>query len=901
MDNAIKLYKGEENGVVIETGDWSNSIFSDQYQQALNIVRDMLDENRRRIAKKEDSMMTPNIVSFCGDRGEGKTSCMESVVRILQRKDNKGRLEYIETIDPAYFDHNHNVIELILGLMYTRFNDYHNSLTQDERTESGYVERRQNLAKFFQNARGCLRNMYEGRDRMFDASEQLSIMMTGMSLHHKLSSLFKEYLDFFTQYDCEKDAEGKTIKKDAIVIRIDDTDLNMMGAYKMLEFIRTYLNNPYCIILMSCNMDQLRKVVEDGLARQIHNQNKYELPAMALRYIIKVIPISRQIHMPKVYDLANRRLELYKSREASEKVGYKSIKNAVVKMIFFKTRFLFFNSKGSVNPIIPNNLRSFRHLVGMLSEMDNFASREDSQMNMRRFVNYFYTTWTEQLNEEYKKIADELIAVQDIIMLNKIAVTRLQGIVKEEQIKELSSQNVFNPNVASYNVSAGDVFAILDVIDRTSIDNQLRLLSFFIRSFYSMKIFELYDEVSDDVLQKNVEDNDNKGELYRADEMFQNANRLQQFVNGSLFTYQPNELLPSIASSNQSRDCKVVDGATVNKLANEVRDGMKSFDNVKKKKELSDFKQKFRMLEFLCLTIRRSLLSGKLQNYTGKDTGVELPAHLMPFTSANSNYLFDVLMPFVSVMNIEATYSRFTQIPAGHFYNFAISHEWSLLRQMMQEVYNKEYEERIWDGEKAIETFAPEYEYPRRRLLSNMVIRNGEVLSAVYEGIKTRRFKTYKDSKNTTILSVFYEDIINSKMHTYPRGENELAYTIQFSALKALATFISSCPENFFNIYFLNAVKKRAGRPTAKDKKNEIINAQWARDNYVKLNLDDADKITGEELTNRFIEYYEADYDILRGSDWDKTFKKNTSYLGSTIYKKLGAMKEILEYVNNQD
>lgn len=902
MDNAIKLYKGEENGVVVETSDWGNSIFSDQYQQALNVVRDMLEENRRRIEKDDQSMMTPNIVSFCGDRGEGKTSCMESVVHILKSMDYKGKLEYIDTIDPAYFDHNHNVIELILGLMYTRFNDYHNGLEPEKKAETGYVESRQNLAKYFQNARGCLRNMYEGRDRMFDASEQLSIMMTGMSLHQKLSMLFKEYLRFFTKYENEKDAEGKTIEKAAIIIRIDDTDLNMKGAYRMLELIRTYLNNPYCIILMSCNMDQLRKVVEDGLARQIQNQDNYELPAMALRYIIKVIPISRQIHMPKVYDLANRRLELYKSRESTEKVEYKSIKNAVVKMIFFKTRFLFFNSKGSVNPIIPNNLRSFRHLVGLLSEMKNFTSREVSQMNMRRFVNYFYTTWTEQLNEDYKEIADELISVQDIIMLNKIAVTRLQGIVKEEQIVELSSQNVFNPNVASYNVSAGDVFAILDVIDRTSIDNQLRLLSFFIRSFYSMKIFELYDEVSDDVLQKNVEDNENKGELYRADEMFQNANRLQQFVNGSLFTYQPNELLPYIANNgNQPRDCKVLDGTAINKLVGEVRDGMKVFDNPKRKKEISDFKHKFRMLEFYCLTIRRSLLSSKLQNYTGKDTGLELPAHLMSFTSSNNHYLFDVLMPFVSIINVEATYNRFSQIPTGELYNFAISHEWSLLRQMMQEVYNKEIAEGVWDEDFVLDGFEHDYEYPRKRLLSNMVIRNGEVLSAVYEGIKSRRFKSYKDSKNTTILSTFYEDIINSKMHTYPRGEDEIAYTIQFSALKAIATFISCCPENFFNTYFLVAGKKRSNKASARDKKQEIINTQWARDRYFKLNLDEDEKITSEELTNRFSEHYAADYDILRGLNWDKTFKKNTLYLGTTIFKKLGAMKETIDYVNSQD
>lgn len=898
----IKLYKGEENGIVVEKENWDDSIFSEQYSQAISSINNMLNDSLAKITSDNDQgndTMTPNIIAFCGDRGEGKTSCMESVVERLRLKEHPNELVYIDTIDPAYFDAKHNVVELVLGVLYMHFCSFLEKVQKNDeiKSNSKYLEDKQNLLKCFQQARGCLRNMYEGRENMFDAAEQLSIMMTGISLHTKIRDLFKAYLNFVEKYD------GTNKQKKSIVLRIDDTDLNMSGAYKMLEQIRIYFNNPYCIILMSCNMDQLRKVVEDGLSKQISMSDKFNLERMALQYIIKVIPISRQIQMPKVYDLANKQLYLYSDRKDKDPQQFRSIKNAVVKLIFLNTRYLFYNSKGSVSPIIPNNLRSFRHLMGLLSDMDTFESRKDSQLNMRRFENYFYTTWTEQLKRDYKNIADELISVQDLLNLNKIAVTRLRTIVADEQVDQLKSQDVFNPNVASYNVSAGDVFTILDVIDRTSTDEQQKLLSFFIRTLYSIRLFETYDKVSDDVLQRNRKKDNDSGELYRADELFQNTNEIQRLVNGSLFTYQPNELMPFISNLKQSRDCKIVNGASINKLVTEVKAGIRKYDKMKDEETREAFQNNFRMLEFFALTIRRSLLASQEANYTAKDRGVELPSHLAPFTQNYNLYLFDILMPFVSVLNIETTYDRFTQMEEGTFYKFAIDHDWSLLRGMMKEVYNKEIVENVWDG-KEIEECKPDYEYPRKRLLSNMTIRNGEVLSAVYEGVKSRRYKTYKSSDNTKMIAEFYEDIINTKMHTYPREDNKDVYTIQFSALKALASFLYKCDVSVFNVYFLLKDKKETSRQQAaskKDKEQMLIDTQWARDRYSKIKVEDDETLTGRDVTALMEEHYWDDYDILRGTEWNYAFREKTGYRGDTIFRKLGSMRNIIEYVENQD
>ena len=129
----IKFYQGEEDGVVVEEKDYGQSIFREQYTQALLQLEKI-------VANPKDKV--PSIIAFCGDRGEGKSSCMETVIRMMKnmtdpsvenflnetviqhegndevtlksRCDQLQHVEFdiLEIIDPAFFDEKHNVLEL---------------------------------------------------------------------------------------------------------------------------------------------------------------------------------------------------------------------------------------------------------------------------------------------------------------------------------------------------------------------------------------------------------------------------------------------------------------------------------------------------------------------------------------------------------------------------------------------------------------------------------------------------------------------------------------------------------------------------------------------------------------------------------------------------------------------
>lgn len=126
------IYKtGREHGEIVETQDFEESIFAEQYARALSLVNQFIESN-----ENSDNL---KIVAFCGDRGEGKSSCMRTVLNMLAQNNNSNKkgiksylekigfktitqdsFEVLDVIDPSFFDKCHNVIELVLGRMYTQ-------------------------------------------------------------------------------------------------------------------------------------------------------------------------------------------------------------------------------------------------------------------------------------------------------------------------------------------------------------------------------------------------------------------------------------------------------------------------------------------------------------------------------------------------------------------------------------------------------------------------------------------------------------------------------------------------------------------------------------------------------------------------------------------------------------
>ena len=335
---------------------------------------------------------------------------MMSVRYAIENRDKEGIKEYLEAnglktdelnadilkpIDPSYFDESHNILELVLGQMYLHFKEKAKK-KGDDPLVTGDLEK---VMRCFDEVKRSLSLISDSPQRMFDKLEELENLSVAMSLYDKLNALFSEYLKF--------------MERNKILITIDDMDFNAEGAYRMCKFLQMYLNQPTCIVLISLKIAQLVSILgDDKNFKDARDENRRS--EMSSKYVQKLIPISNRVQMVDMWSISERQFVIDRNGETTKP---ERIKDGVVRLIFQKTRYLFYNTKGEVSPIIPHSLRSFRQLLSLLCRMSDYekhasdpAIQARNEGNKFQFKSYFYTEWIRTLSKEDRAFAEELSA-----------------------------------------------------------------------------------------------------------------------------------------------------------------------------------------------------------------------------------------------------------------------------------------------------------------------------------------------------------------------------------------------------------------------------------------------------------------------------------------------------------
>lgn len=266
------FYVGEETKPVVENlKRLKESIFSYHIDKSIHLIDEHLSVDPKEANDAQDYVN--NIIAFVGERGAGKTSCMCSVISILQELQNKKayntsfdnlktlpqkRIHALKLIDPSFFDAVHNILEIIIGEMYNRTSrDLSTSITVDKENEA------RKLLKSFQAIKRDM--LYVDKNTRFERDEELeelSLLAAGVDLRTGIQKLIADYLSYFNS--------------DVLLISIDDIDLNVKLAYEMVEQIRKYLILPNVMILMAVKIDQLSMVIQENLSKQFDQALKHD-------------------------------------------------------------------------------------------------------------------------------------------------------------------------------------------------------------------------------------------------------------------------------------------------------------------------------------------------------------------------------------------------------------------------------------------------------------------------------------------------------------------------------------------------------------------------------------------------------------------------------------------------
>lgn len=750
---ALEFKDKETNREIIEKERKDNSLFNRQYETAKHILDDLLSEEG--VKNREYN----NIIAFCGDRGSGKSSCMKSFIE--QKKAEAGNnFIYIETIDPSFFDESHNILELVLGQLYQLVCKYDLKVDATEAEKTLYQDERSKLLLKFDSIMRDLKFLAkaEDRERFYDCLQELDALSVGVNLQRGIADLMAASLKFLND-------------SPLLVISIDDLDLNIKGAYTMSEHIRKYLTNDKCIILIGVKIDQLIESITINLSNEV-KVSKEEAFRMAVKYVSKLIPMASRVNMPMLDDYRNLELD-YKISD-NNVTSFHSVQEAVTHQIFWKTGYLFYNSKGKSSFIVPRNLRSLRQLLHLLASMPTHQKEKkvEHHANQSVFKDYFWNTWTQQLNDKYREIVSSLVDAVEYQTFNKRILDVLSSVGSNNLEKAPNNQY-------AYNITMGDVFAEIIRLENTETESQIQLLLFFIKTLCSMRIYEAYDDVTESAVDApNPEEDVRNGEIYTTDALFKSTNNIQRIINGRYFSYLSNDVLPYKGKAENHRDLLLIDGE-------QLSIELKRIGGIEGDLSAED-KQKFNTLEFIILCASRHAIMKRKSDDFGVIPVTSQPLYISSFNYGTKNIVFDVLAPFFNIINLEMTYNRFNDAfqlgnaNSPKLYDYVKEKEWTL-------------------GYKLVNANIRDYEKPELSLLSDAVIRNGEVLTAITERIRSVRNHKYSSTENNKVLKDFYGLIADTDMKTYPRVPKSEPYNISFHFLNNICEVLENCDTNYLD------------------------------------------------------------------------------------------------------
>lgn len=871
----IRWKVGYENSVIAEKSEFESSIFFDQYRLACSLVEGFA---RRPV---ENSLQ---IVAFCGPRGSGKTSCMTSVRNLIdftqsgiadktEKFFKEAKLSYLpeklrnrdlrfeipEMIDPSFFDEDNNIVELLIGQIYGDLQKY-------ERDNRFTIERLcvNEIYDALSVIKECLLTVHGSPDNTFNRYSELSVLASAVRLRESLRDLVSKYLQLK--------------RKHKLLVMIDDLDLNRSGAYEMCEQIRKYLAFPECVVFLSFDYNQMIDSLAAAFKHSQPESDDKRSIELATRYLDKLVASGERVHTPSTYNFCDRVLRIHDGTSIIQwPTGENKVKDVVVSLIFQKTRFLFYNSKGGVSPIIPNNLRELFQLLSILWNLPDLPDDKTSperrailEMNKSEFKIYFFNYWTKYLDFDTRKKVTEIVNTIPHNILNQYLVKLLNEkfseelkrnyIINEEEEEEENEDNANTSAVAtdsllqcissgnsfSYNVSVGDLFYLINLLQKDDLSPEKDRLLFFIRSYYSILLFEAYDVVTEGDGERYPAASTGSS-IYRVDRRFDHTNELQRLVNGAFFTYHPGELIKKSKRGDRIDTCVIRSKDALLNIFRKAKECMVAYNNPETAPDkLKELRSWFRLAEFFVFTISRSIIQKEVNDFNdGKSRYREsvVTSALNPFNIQMGYYVMDVLNPFYALVNPEFTYRRFDKL-AGikdgeeSMFDFALLHDFSLLRNMLTKAHGAVVSDKdIEDPERRNRRLG--------RLQSDAVIRNGEVLMAVLDNAVGERDRDHDTSSRTEKLIALYRLINTSGLttHRLGRSKDDALYNIDFTFLQALIDFLSEdlgkngiaeVKEVFDEVFTIAAPKKirvvvrRRNRKPEDTTNSEVENNQQA-------------------------------------------------------------------------
>lgn len=418
----LTIVRGEEFRTVVKNDINADDIFIEEYREAAIKLDNILSAPERILSTgvRDDIIdcYENNIIAFCGERGEGKSSAMMTFIYEVINNRLKSVLNFTDTvshtyfaspiiIDPSLFDGVHNVLDIVLAKLFQRFRML---LNKDNQCID--VAKREKLVQKFQSVYRCVSLINDEKKMLDDEYDyegnisKLQKLGASTNLKNELNDLIDEYLQMMER--CEGNRQENSRKQ--LIIAIDDLDLCSKNAYKMAEQIRKYMILPNVIIIMAIKLDQLELCIEEAnrtdfkqvLTTRNKDKNADNLDGeffqMSERYVAKLIPKTRRLYLPKANSFKDIHVTIKENdgnRVVWESGENRDIVSVILDLIYEKTGMMFLKNLSNESDLIPGNMREMLSFLSLLADMNTPADKEGFLKNIFTFRRYIENSWLE--------------------------------------------------------------------------------------------------------------------------------------------------------------------------------------------------------------------------------------------------------------------------------------------------------------------------------------------------------------------------------------------------------------------------------------------------------------------------------------------------------------------------
>ena len=436
----IIINHGDEYRAKIEKNFQKDDFSFESYQRAAKCVSEIVNDALDYIDAYDNNNnghafydYGNNIVAFCAERGQGKTSAMLSFSGELERfgdeKDGKKYnnilefdfqdehcfFEVLESIDPTMINNGIGILKVFLSRLFYHFQSWLN----DRMAKGKNFELSNNYQKMLTCFKKCYTNieyLQESVNKEWNLNDldMLSQIGDSSNLKNNIYNLITLYFEI---------THNKKNDNCFLVVQIDDADLAIGNASDICENVRKFLKIPGIIVLMAADYEQLKHVFNQKYHKEYEKLVQYNLDfhekceKMASKYLEKILPHSHRIELPKLQNIigekhANLKVDYKvngKSELFAEFKGCNDIQEQLIRLIYLRTGIILMKSEEKMHPFLPCRLRELTHLIKLLSDMESvdhnciFELAEDDekrvkligmlQRNLRMFKSYFMRDW----------------------------------------------------------------------------------------------------------------------------------------------------------------------------------------------------------------------------------------------------------------------------------------------------------------------------------------------------------------------------------------------------------------------------------------------------------------------------------------------------------------------------